>query len=326
MKTLIIGAGPLGSLYSYWLHIAAKDITLLARGKHFDFLKNNGLVLVDEFTQEKTVERVNVIDQLHEDDEYDLVIVLMRKNSIQKLLPDLGRHKKFHNILFLGNNMAGFEEYLQHLPKNKIFFGFPGAGGSRIDHVVHYVDREKPNGSRMQTTIGEIDGITKDRTRQVKAFFESSGLQVRIVDDIDSWLKYHVAFILPLAGALLQSGDNYKLGNDQGTIADYIKAVRECGRVLRTHGYRKSYNLKFELFYWLPIWLLTKILRQVFNSKFAEVAMMMHVNAATDEMAELAKELIALQRQSGVPTPYFEKLMLQILPAKVEVGINKGLN
>ena len=126
MKTLIIGAGPLGSLYTYLFHKSGKDVTLLARGEHYDFIEKNGLVLVNEFTGEETVAKVNVIDRLHAEDEYDLVIVLMRKNSVLKLLPELGKHKYLNHILFMGNNASGFQEYLKYLPKEKVLFGFPG--------------------------------------------------------------------------------------------------------------------------------------------------------------------------------------------------------
>ncbi len=318
MKTLIIGAGPLGSLYAYLLHKAGKDVTLMDRGEHYNFLKENGLILVNEFTNEKVIEKINVIDRLHEEDAYDLVIVLMRKNSVLKLLPTLGKHKYLDNILFMGNNMAGFEEYLKHIPEEKVLFGFPGGGGSRFDHIIRYVDTEKPNGSRMNITLGEIDGGIRQRTLQIKALFESSGVPVKIVDDIDSWLKYHVAFVLPVAGALLQSGDNYNLSKDKFTIKQYIMAVRECGNVLKALGYHKSYNPKFRLFYILPNFILTMILIKVFNSKFSEVAMMMHVNAAKDEMAALAEEFYIFQKRSGVATPYFDKLMQHVLRLTVK--------
>ncbi len=299
MKTLIIGAGPLGSLYTCLLHKAGKDVTLLARGKHFRFLQENGLVLINAFSQERITEKVKIIDRLHAEDEYDLVIVLMRKNCLKKLLPTLSKHKYLHNILLMGNNANGFDEYLEYLPQEKVLFGFPGGGGSRIDHEIHYVDSEKPGGSRMPATIGEIDGKTKKRTRQVKTLFESAGVPVKIVDDIDSWLKYHIAFVLPLAGALLRSGDNYRLAKDNTTLKQYIIAVREAGRVLKSLDYQKSYNPKFKLFYWFPIGLLTKILGKFFNSKFAEVAMMMHARAARDEMIELSGEFRSLVDQSG---------------------------
>jgi len=188
MKTLIIGAGPLGSMYTYLLHKSGKDVTLLARGAHYDFIEKNGLSLINEFTGEKIVEKVKVIDRLHSKDEYDLVIVLMRKNNVLKLLPTLSQHKYPGHILFMGNNAAGFEEYLKYLPKEKILFGFPGGGGSRLDHVAHYIDSEKPGGARMPVTLGELDGKTRDRTTQIKELFESS--QIISLEDV---LQYGIS-------------------------------------------------------------------------------------------------------------------------------------
>ena len=316
MKTLIIGAGPLGSLYAYLFQLAGKDVTLLDRNEHYEFLKNDGLVLVNEYSKKKIVARVKVVNQLTDDEKFDLAIILMRKNSLNKLLPTLSKNKVIKHFLFMGNNGAGFDEYLKYLPTEKVLFGFPGGGGSRINHVVHYVDSDKPNVKRMAVTLGEIDGITRNRTRQIQQLFESSGVPVKIVDDIDSWFKYHIAFVLPLAGALLRSGDNYKLAKDKATIRKYILAVREAGRVLKSLGYKKSYNTKFKLFYWMPIALLTRILSKVFNSKFAEVAMMMHVRAARDEMIELTKEFYTLQKQSDVKTANLNELMGLILPVQ----------
>ncbi len=309
MKALIFGAGPLGSLYAYLFHKAGNDITILARNEHYEFLKENGIILINEFTQGRVTEKVNVVDSLQEEDAYDLVIVVIRKNNIKSVLPVLSKAKKIPNILFMGNNTLGFDEYLKYLSKEKILFGFPGGGGSRIDHIVHYVDSEKPNSKRLSITIGEIDGKTRERTKQIQHLFEASGVPVKIVDDIDSWLKYHVAFVIPVAGGLLKSGDNYKLAKDKNTIRTCIHAVREGGRVLKALGYKKSYNFKFKLFYWLPEGVLINILKQVFNSKFAEVAMMMHVNSAKDEMMELGNEFKTLANQTSVKTPNLDELI-----------------
>ena len=125
MKTLIIGAGPLGSLYAYLFHKAGKEVTLLARNEHYKFLTTHGLVLVNEFSQERIVERIKVVDTLSENDEYDLAIILMRKNSVRKLLPTLGQNKHVGNFLFMGNNGSGFEEYLDYLPQGKSFVWIP---------------------------------------------------------------------------------------------------------------------------------------------------------------------------------------------------------
>ncbi len=312
MRILIFGAGPLGSLYACLLHQAGNDVNILARNEHFKFLKENGIVLFNEFTQEKIIEKINVVDTLNEEDYYDLVIVLMRKNSIKHVLPVLSKNMKLPNILFMGNNTLGYDEYLKVLPKEKVLFGFPGGGGSRINHIVHYVDTEKPNGKRMAITIGEIDGKTRERTQMIRRMFESAHVPVKIVADIDSWLKYHVAFINPIAGALLKSGDNYKLAKDKETIRTYIRAVIEGSKVLKALDYKKSYNFKMKLFNWFPEGLLIKILKQVFNSKFAEVAMMMHANAAKDEMIELGNDFKTLKNQTSIKTPNLDELIASI--------------
>jgi len=309
MKTLIFGAGPLGSVYAYLLHKAGKDVTILARNEHYKFLKENGIVLVNEFTQDKIIEKVNVVNSLSEEDSYDLVIVLIRKNKIKDILPVLSKNKNITSILFMGNNTLGFEKYLNYLPKEKVLFGFPGGGGSKKNHIIHYIDSDKPNGKRLPITIGEIDGEIRERTKQIKHLFESSDVPVNVLDDIDGWLKYHVGYINPLAGALLKCGDNYKLADDKNTIRTYLRAVKEAGRVLNALGYKKQYPIKIKMFYWNPEWVTVNILKQVFKSKFAEVAMMMHVNAAKDEMNELGKEFKTLTNQTSVKTPNLYELI-----------------
>ena len=309
MKTLIYGAGPLGSLYACLLHKAGKDVTILARNEHYEFLKENGIVMFNEFSNEKIVEKIKVVNELKEDDNYDLVIVLIRKNNIAPVLPILNKNKKISSILFMGNNTLGFDNYLKYLPKEKVLFGFPGGGGSRLNHIVHYIDSDKPNGKRMSITIREIDGKSKERTRQIQNLFETSDIPVKLVDDMDSWLKYHVAFVNPIAGALLKAGDNYKLAKDKETIRTYIRAVNEGSRVLKALGYKKSYNVKMKFFQWFPEALLINILKQVFNSKFAEVAMMMHANAAKDEMIELGNDFKTLKNQTSIETPNLDELI-----------------
>lgn len=84
--------------------------------------------------------------------------------------------------------------------------GFPGGGGSRIDHVIHFIDSDKRNGSRIPIIIGEIDSKIKQRTRAIIELFESSQIPVKYVDNIDGWLKYHAVFIIPVAGALIAAG------------------------------------------------------------------------------------------------------------------------
>ena len=157
-ETIDFGAGPLGSLYASLLHRAGNDVTVLTRNAYYKFLKDNGVVLFNEFSQERTVEKVNVVSSLHEKNDYDLVIVIMRKNSLKNVFPLLSKNRKVNNFLFMGNNTLGFEQYLKFLPEEKVLFGYPGSGGSRINHIVHYIDSEKPGGKRRPVIPGEPYG------------------------------------------------------------------------------------------------------------------------------------------------------------------------
>jgi 2-dehydropantoate 2-reductase len=309
MKTLIFGAGPLGSLYAHLLHQAGKDVAILARNKRYDFIKENGVVLVNEFTGERGASRVRVVDTLAQEDAYDLIVVLIRKNKLRPVFEVLSRNKNVGNILFMGNNALGFDEYLDHLPREKVLFGFPGAGGGRKEQVVHYVDSEKPGGKRMPIRIGEMDGEVKERTRQIKLLFEGSGVPVEIVNDIDGWLKYHAALVIPIACVLYKHDcDNYALAKSEESIRLFIRVCREGGVVLRKLGYTKRQPFKFNLFYWMPEFITTKIFKGIFNTKYAEIGFAIHAKAALNEIKELTKEFRSLIDKTSVNTPNIDML------------------
>jgi 2-dehydropantoate 2-reductase len=314
MRTLFFGAGPLGSVYAHLLHEAGGDVTVLARGERHDWLKENGLVLVNELTGEKNASRVNVVSELTPDDQYDLVIVLIRKTKLRPVFEILAASLGVKNILFMGNNALGFDDYLKHLPVEKVLFGFPGAGGGIRDHVVHYCDREKPNAKRRAVTIGEVDGRSKERTLAVKSLFEAAGVPVDLTSDIDGWLKYHVALISPLVGALYKHDcDASQVSKDKETLRALVRAAKEGGRVLRALGYRKRQPFTYNLMYWLPEFINMMAVRRVLESKFAEVAFAMHAEAARDEMKALAHEFQEMTAKTSVDTPNIDALRKYIV-------------
>jgi 2-dehydropantoate 2-reductase len=316
MKTLFFGAGPLGSLYAHLFHQSGADVTVLARGERYDWLSKNGLVLVNEITGEKESCPVNVVQELKPDDEYDLVIVLIRKNKLSPVFNLLAARPGVKNILFMGNNALGFDEYVKHLPAEKLLFGFPGAGGGIRKQVVHYADREKPKGKRRAVTIGEIDGRNRERTLAVKSLFESAGVPVDLTPDIDGWLKYHVALVSPFVGVLYKHDcDNYTAAKDKETLRSLVRAAKEGGLVVRTLGFRKGQPFELKLFYWLPEFMSMMGVKRLLDSKFAEIAFAMHAKGARDEMQDLAREFQQLTEKTSVDTPNIVALRKFIIRA-----------
>ncbi|TVR36170.1 MAG: hypothetical protein EA388_04800 [Nitriliruptor sp.] len=107
MRVLVFGAGPLGSLMAARLHEAGQDVSLLARGQRLHDLKYHGVVLQDEESGEQEVAHVPVVEALGPDDHYDLVMVVMRKNQAQDILPLLATNPHVSTYLFLMNNAEG---------------------------------------------------------------------------------------------------------------------------------------------------------------------------------------------------------------------------
>jgi len=65
---------------------------------------------------------------------------------------------------------------------------------------------------------------------------------------------------------------------------------------------------KLKVLEWIPEPILVVMMRRVFDSKVAEIAIAGHANAARDEMKHLADEFRALARSTSVLTPAMDRL------------------
>lgn len=131
--------------------------------------------------------------------------------------------------------------------------------------------------------------------------------------DIDGWLKYHGAFVIPIGlGIYRHRGDLKALASDRETLRRIIGAAKECGNVLRALGFTKRQPFKFNLFYWLPKWVTARIFRKMFRSRYAEVALALHAGSAHDEWEELTEDFRSLAGQTSITTPNFEQLARSI--------------
>jgi len=83
-----------------------------------------------------------------------------------------------------------------------------------------------------------------------------------------------------------------------------LLALRAVGIPLRPSATR--------LVEWIPEPILVFSLRRVCDSQLAEMGAQPHLDAALDEMKELAEELRTILRQSALPTPASDVLFAQV--------------
>ena len=105
MKILVFGAGVLGCNLARNLFRAGKDVTLLARGKWAEEIRENGLRIKDKFSPRVSVSRVPVVTELKPEDSYDVVFVVLRYTQLDSILDTL-RESRAKNLVFVGKQCA----------------------------------------------------------------------------------------------------------------------------------------------------------------------------------------------------------------------------
>ena len=200
MKILVYGAGNIGCLYAARLKDAGHNVSILARGERLHDIRSSGIQLEDFSTGQKTTTHVTTVEQLAPKDAYDFVLVVLPRHRVNEVLPILAANGNTPSVMFFGQNAAGPEEMIKSIGREPVLLGFPGAGAiRRDDKSITYLildRREQP------TTIGEVDGAQSKRISDIAAAFREAGFPVSISQNMDAWLKTHVAEIVPTAGAL----------------------------------------------------------------------------------------------------------------------------
>ena len=312
MKILVFGAGVLGSVYAARLAEAGEDVTILARGERLSQIEQHGIVLARIPGNKMSVTRVKTCAQLNPEDAYDLIIVLVRRNQLEEVLPHLAANQNSPHILFMTNNVSGPDVLTTSLGKERVLLGFAGAGGTRGKFIVRY----RTTSSWLQvTTIGELNGRNTLRVRKIAEMLRRAGFPVVTCSNMDAWLKVHAALVSPVANAIyLANGSTLRLSRTRDGLVLLIRAVKEGFRVLRRLGY-PLVPLRLWLLALLPEPLLVFLLKYGLATHKAELLLASHANAARDEMGLLAEEFHQLCLKAAIPTPAIDELCTYIDPA-----------
>jgi 2-dehydropantoate 2-reductase len=308
-RMLVIGAGVNGSICAAGLHNAGIDVTVLARGKLYEEVGDEGIVIEDPFKNQRSVTKVPVINRLDPNDLYDYVLVVVRKNQIADILPVLAQNRS-PNIVFMTNNLSGPEELTRIVGKDRVMMGFVFGAGKRDGDVIRAISGV--GGSRISSPFGEIDGrITPRLTRLIGIFRQAGhpGLAAKASTDISNYLATHAALVAPLGVLLLQHGcDTYALARSTVDLRLLVDAWQETLPVLRATGFRISPPAT-NIIRIIPRFVLVAAMRKLLSTKFAEVGAGWHCSQAADEMRQLAMELQALVDQAGLPVPAIREVL-----------------
>lgn len=300
MKVLVYGAGVLGSYLAHSLVRGGNDVSILARGKRYKQLKEDGIVIRHYFQRKNTVDTVNVIDQLQPEEHYDLLFVVMKYNQFLSVLPILAENIS-NNIVLVGNNAdaASMQTFLNENSKDKknIAFGFQLSGGKREDSgrviSIH-------GGGQM--VIGSLDDdlsfiSTLDQT------FKEAKYKLSFNENIDAWLKSHIIPIVAMNSIhYINNFDFKKIAKDKNALMQMISAMDEGFMVLEKLGYRidPAFQVKMARNHQSFVYQGLKIFHKLPMNKLIE--------GSFSEIEALYETFDELKKEANILTPNWDDL------------------
>lgn len=306
MKILIYGAGVIGSIFAVKLSLSGQDVTVLARGKRQEEIKDNGIVLSSPKTGKKESARISVISSLSPEERYDYILVAMQRTQVDSVLESLARNCT-ENIVFVVNTAAGYEQWKHAVCEDRLLIGFPSAGGELRDGVVSCFIGRGLMRAFQTTSFGDLSGGKSKRVADLIKIFRRAGIPSVHCSDMDAWQKNHVAMVTSIANALYgHDCDSRRLATSRKDVREMVLGVKEGFAVLKKLGFCITPT---KLGFWnLPTGILVPVFQIFMGTQLAEITIAKHCISAKPEMISLQWEFDRLIEKSELKTPHIDLL------------------
>ena len=227
MRTIVLGAGALGSVISAYLTRAGEEVILLARGPRAAFLQAHGVTItgVEDFTAP-----VTVTTHPHDLRAADVLIVTVKTYDTEPALASV-RHLHVGSVFSLQNGVLKNEQ-LAH------YFGWEKTlGASPL-----FSAQVTPAGPVYFTyhggiVLGEFSGAMSPRVQAIATMLERGGMRPVMAPRIQTveWSKY-VSFVGWMAVAALTRLETPKFLTDPDLAALVVRLIRETAQLAAHHG------------------------------------------------------------------------------------------
>src|SRR4030043_2396362 len=214
MRTVIVGAGAMGSLFGGVLSLSGEEVWLVDIWKeNVDAIRSKGLV-IEEKGKTQTIS-VNATPDIASIGKADLILYFVKTYHTEKAVSDsLVLEKEDTVFLTLQNGLGNEETICKQVDRKKVLLGVTGQGATLLGpgHIRH--------AGWGKTYVGELDGKTSDRVNQIVQMFRKAGIETEVSSKIHNlvWEKLFVNVGLNALAALL--------GLKNGQLLDYPETLR----------------------------------------------------------------------------------------------------
>lgn len=307
MKVLIYGAGVIGGQLCHALCACGNDVTVIARGAWAETLQTEGLRIRHYIQRKDTVDYPRVLGA-PDAERYDIVFAVMQYRQMERILTELARINS-PVVVLTGNNLSASEmeaRILENSPTPKtVLFGFGSTAGTRENGVLTTVHTGDG-----RLTIGKAhENVPEPVKATLYQVFSGSRLSVVYCDNMDAWLKYHAAFILPVVYLCYKTDCDLKKSTRAerklllGSVGDAYRLLMAMGYPVRPVGDEKSLepgplNTMVRLvIYWMS------------RTRLGALCTTEHCRHAPGEMEDLDKAFCSIRaKKQDFPMPEFDRL------------------
>lgn len=315
MKVLVYGAGVIGGQLVHALIKSGNDVTLIARGIWKETLQKEGLRIHHYIQRKDTTDHPRVIEKPNTE-RYDIVFAVMQYRQMEKILDDLAAVNS-RVVVLVGNNLS-VSEMEDHIlnaspfPK-EVLFGFGSTAGTRENGkltTVHIGDGKLTVGKAYQE-------VSEKEKALLKSAFQGSRMSISWCDNMDAWLKYHAAFILPVVYLCYKTGCDLKKSTKEERKL-LLKAVRDAYHFLMELGYPvRPVGDEKTLEPGITNMLVKMVIYWMSRTRLGALCTTEHCRHAPKEMEDLDQAFQKLrERNPDFPMPYFDKLYGMMLSGK----------
>jgi 2-dehydropantoate 2-reductase len=309
-RILVIGAGVNGSICAAALQNAGIDVTVLARGERYAEIQNNGIIIENSLTHERSITKVSAIHVLEPDDSYDYILVIIRQDQMAALLPALAGNRSA-NIVFMANNLLGGEAYTA-IGKERIMLGFVFGGGKREGPVVYGISNVGGVLGALFGGIpfGEMDGAVTERLKRLVAVFRQGGLDARVSRRVADYLATHAGFVTLMVGLGIKYDMNLQeLARAKADLGLMVDGLREWFKVLGALGYQVT-PPKFRILEAVPRSLMAAGLGAFIGSDMMKLGMTdWSMSQTRMEWDHFGQELERIVDKSSLAVPAIRRLL-----------------
>lgn len=228
MHIVVIGIGGVGGYFGGKIASSGQKVTLIARGKHLDTIRKNGLH-VKSIDGDFVTHPFLVTDNIYASEKADLVLICTKSWQVTEAAKLITPILKENTVVIpLQNGADNAAKICTVLDKNYVLGGLckiyskieaPGI----ISHFAH----------SPEVVFGELDKSKTDRLKKVKEIFDKAGFKNTISEDIevDIWSKFMFIATVSGLGALTRAtiGEMYKNPNVKKLLKQTATEIYKIG-------------------------------------------------------------------------------------------------